>query len=55
MITNDVKYVGVKELIIDLFEGQYKVPDGMTYNSYVIMDDKICVLDTDDKNFKEEW
>ena len=55
MITNDVKYVGVKDLKIDLFEGQYKVPDGMTYNSYVIMDDKICVLDTVDKNFKEEW
>ena len=55
MITNDVKYVGVKDLKIDLFEGQYKVSDGMTYNSYVIMDDKICVLDTVDKNFKEEW
>lgn len=55
MITNDVKYVEVKDLKIDLFEGQYKVPDGMTYNSYVIMDDKICVLDTVDKNFKEEW
>lgn len=55
MITNDVKYVGVKDLKIDLFEGQYKVHDGMTYNSYVIMDDKICVLDTVDKNFKEEW
>ena len=55
MITNDVKYVGVKDLKIDLFEGQYKVPDGMTYNSYVIMDDKICVLDTVDKNYKEEW
>lgn len=55
MITNDVKYVGVKDLKIDLFEGQYKVPDGMTYNSYVIMDDKICVLDTVDKKFKEEW
>ena len=47
MISNDVKYVGVKDLDIDLFEGQYKVNDGMTYNSYIIFDDEaICVLDT---------
>lgn len=55
MITNDVIYVGVKDLDIDLFEGQYKVKDGMTYNSYVILDENVCVLDTVDKNFKDEW
>ena len=56
MISNDVKYVGVKDLDIDLFEGQYKVNDGMTYNSYIIFDDEaICVLDTVDKHFKDEW
>ena len=55
MITNDVKYIGVSDLDIDLFEGQYKVNDGMTYNSYVILDEHICVLDTVDKNFKDMW
>ena len=54
-ITNDIKYVGVNDHEIDLFEGQYIVPNGMAYNSYVIMDDKIAVMDTVDANFKDEW
>lgn len=54
-MTNDIKYIGVKDLDIDLFEGQFIVPEGMTYNSYVILDEKICILDTVDKNFKDEW
>lgn len=54
-ITNDIKYVGVNDHEIDLFEGQYIVPNGMAYNSYVIMDDKIAVMDTVDVNFKDEW
>lgn len=55
MITNDVKYVGVNDKDIDLFEGQYIVPNGMAYNSYIIMDDKTAVLDTVDANFGDEW
>ena len=54
-ITNDIKYVGVNDHKIDLFEGQYDVPNGMAYNSYVILDDKIAVMDTVDRNFKHEW
>ena len=54
-ITNDIKYVGVNDHKIDLFEGQYIVPNGMAYNSYVILDDKIAVMDTIDRNFKHEW
>lgn len=54
-ITNDIKYVGVNDHQVDLFEGQYIVPNGMAYNSYVIMDDQIAVMDTVDINFKEEW
>ena len=54
-ITDDIKYVGVNDHKIDLFEGQYDVPNGMAYNSYVIMDKKIAVLDTVDRNFKHEW
>jgi flavorubredoxin len=54
-IANDIKYVGVNDHAIDLFEGQYIVPNGMAYNSYVILDDKIAVMDTVDINFKEEW
>lgn len=54
-ITNDVKYVGVDDLDIDLFEGQYVVPDGVSYNSYVCMDDKIAIFDTVDKRKTEEW
>ena len=54
-ITDDIKYVGVNDHEIDLFEGQYKVPNGMAYNSYVIIDDKIAVLDSVDARFKSEW
>ena len=54
-ITNDIKYVGVNDHKIDLFEGQYIVPNGMAYNSYVIADEKIAVMDTVDRNFKHEW
>ena len=50
-----VKYVGVNDHQVDLFEGQYVVPNGMSYNSYVIMDEKIAVMDTVDANFKDEW
>lgn len=54
-ITKDIKYIGVNDNQIDLFEGQYKVPNGMSYNSYIIMDEKIAVFDTVDKNFTHEW
>ena len=54
-ITNDIKYIGVNDHSVDLFEGQYVVPNGMAYNSYVIMDEKIAVMDTVDKNFTHEW
>ena len=54
-ITNDIIYVGVNDHEIDLFEGQYTVPNGMAYNSYVIMDEKIAVLDTVDANFTHQW
>ena len=55
MITNDIKYVGVNDRNIDLFEGQYVVPNGMAYNSYVIIDEKIAVMDSVDANFADEW
>ena len=54
-ITNDIKYIGVNDHKIDLFEGQYVVPNGMAYNSYVIMDEKIAVMDTVDAAFTHEW
>lgn len=54
-ITSDIKYVGVNDHEIDLFEGQYKVPNGMSYNSYVIIDEKIAVIDTVDERFANEW
>ncbi len=54
-ISNDIKYAGVNDHEIDLFEGQYHVPNGMAYNSYVIIDEKIGVMDTVDKHFAEEW
>ena len=54
-ITNDVRYIGVNDHRIDLFEGQYVVPNGMSYNSYVIMDEKIAVMDTVDVAFTHEW
>ena len=54
-ITNDIKYLGVNDHQVDLFEGQYVVPNGMAYNSYAIMDDKIAIMDTVDQNFTHEW
>ncbi len=54
-ITKDIKYIGVNDHQIDLFEGQYIVPNGMAYNSYVILDEKIAVMDTVDANFTHEW
>jgi flavorubredoxin len=54
-ITNDIRYVGVNDHEVDLFEGQYVVPNGMAYNSYVILDEKIAVMDTVDQHFGEEW
>lgn len=55
IITKDIKYVGVNDHKVDLFEGQYKVPNGISYNSYIIMDKKIAVLDTVDASFTHEW
>ena len=54
-ITNDIRYVGVNDHQVDLFEGQYVVPNGMSYNSYVILDEKIAVMDTVDQNFGDQW
>ena len=54
-ITDDIRYVGVNDHDIDLFEGQYVVENGMAYNSYVIMDEQIAVMDTVDGNFTDEW
>lgn len=54
-ITNDIIYLGVNDHKIDLFEGQYLVPNGMSYNSYAIIDEKIAVMDTVDRNFQHEW
>lgn len=54
-ITDDIKYIGVNDYTIDLFEGMYVVPNGMSYNSYVILDEKIAVMDTVDEEFTEAW
>ena len=54
-ITRDIVYIGVNDHKIDLFEGQYKVPNGMSYNSYLILDEKTAVMDTVDRNFTHEW
>ena len=54
-ISNDIKYIGVNDHQIDFFEGQFEVPLGMAYNSYVILDEKIAVIDTVDRNFTAEW
>ena len=54
-ISNDIKYIGVNDHNIDLFEGQYIVPNGMAYNSYAILDEKIAIMDSVDINFKDEW
>ncbi len=54
-ITNDIKYIGVNDHQVDLFEGQYVVPNGMSYNSYAILDEKIAIMDTVDAAFTHEW
>ena len=54
-ITNDIRYIGVNDHEIDLFEGQYIVPNGMAYNSYVILDEKVAVMDTVDVRFAQQW
>ena len=54
-ITEDIKYIGVNDREIDLFEGQYEVPNGMAYNSYVILDEKVAVMDTVDRHFTAKW
>jgi flavorubredoxin len=54
-ITKDIKYIGVNDHKIDLFEGQYVVPNGMAYNSYAIIDEKIAIMDTVDASFTHEW
>ncbi len=54
-VTKDIRYIGVNDHQIDLFEGQYVVPNGMAYNSYAILDEKIAIMDTVDKNFTHEW
>ena len=54
-ITKDIRYVGVNDHEIDLFEGQYVVPNGMAYNSYLIIDEKIAVMDTVDARFADPW
>ena len=55
MITDDIRYIGVNDHDVDLFEGQYVVPNGMAYNSYAIVDDKIAIMDTVDQNFTQQW
>ena len=54
-ITNDIRYIGVNDHQVDLFEGQYVVPNGISYNSYVILDEKVAIMDTVDINFTQEW
>ena len=54
-LTNDIIYVGADDKTLDLFEGQYIIPNGISYNSYVIMDDKVAVMDTVDNRATDEW
>ena len=54
-VTKDIRYIGVNDHVVDLFEGQYVVPNGMSYNSYAILDEKIAIMDTVDKNFTHQW
>ena len=54
-VTKDIRYIGVNDHQVDLFEGQYDVPNGMAYNSYVILDEKVAVMDTVDRNFGNQW
>ena len=55
MITKDIRYIGVNDHQVHLFEGQYVVPNGMSYNSYAILDEKVAIMDTVDQNFGAEW
>ncbi|MBQ6823083.1 MAG: MBL fold metallo-hydrolase, partial [Clostridia bacterium] len=55
IITKDIQYIGVNDHKVDLFEGQYQVPNGMSYNSYAILDEKIAIMDTVDAGFTHEW
>ena len=55
VITKDIKYIGVRDCVTDLFEGQYKIPSGITYNSYAILDEKCAVMDSVDAAFGDEW
>jgi flavorubredoxin len=55
MVTNDIRYIGVNDHDVDLFEGQYVVPNGMSYNSYAILDEKIAIMDTVDNRFIDAW
>ena len=54
-ISDDIRYIGVNDHEIDLFEGQYTVPNGMAYNSYAILDDKVAIMDTVDTRFRHDW
>ena len=54
-ITNDIKYIGVDDAELKLFESQYDLPEGMCYNSYVLMDDKVAIIDTTDQRKVDEW
>ena len=54
-ITNDIKYIGVDDADLKLFESQYDLPEGMCYNSYVVMDDKVAIIDTTDQRKVDEW
>ena len=54
-ITQDIRYIGVNDHEVDLFEGQYVVPNGMAYNSYVVLDEKVTVFDTVDAHFTHQW
>ena len=55
VVSNEVQYIGVDDLTIDLFESQYPVPEGVSYNSYVILDEKVAVMDTVDKRGAKQW
>ena len=55
MVTKDIRYIGVNDRKIDLFEGQYSVPYGISYNSYAIIDEKVAIMDTVDAAFTHEW
>ena len=54
-VTENIKYIGVDDVTLDLFESQYVIPEGVSYNSYVILDEKIAVMDTVDARFTHEW